>query len=105
MKTETKRTPGPWTTGIRQEGGRGFAVREIRAADGECIADIRGIDSGINAANAAYIVRACNSHDELVAALRYMVEALEMYATPEEIEQTSRVEYAMARAALQRAGE
>lgn len=62
--TDTKRThtPGPWTIYKRHE-GRGFYVREICGAPeapGErgCLAEIRGVDSSVNDANARLIAAA-----------------------------------------------
>ncbi|MBA8886128.1 hypothetical protein FHW12_000319 [Dokdonella fugitiva] len=67
-------TPTPWHT------GEGKAERIIYADDGFAVADAavfhgRHVESPAN--NAAFIVRACNAHDELVAALRRAVEAAE----------------------------
>lgn len=53
-------TPGPWSLS---------GDRYIVAPDSELIADCFK-ESQEDVANAAFIVRACNAHDELVAALR-----------------------------------
>lgn len=78
MTTETKatHTPGPWKTG-------GVMTRVEVLPDGwnmpMCVADCH-TKSAPNSeaervANAAFIVRACNSHDALVAALCRAVDA------------------------------
>lgn len=67
-------TPGPW----HAEEWTCHAPTTVRAADGVVVAECatgRAIDNAI--ADAAFIVRACNSHDDLLAALREAVEQLE----------------------------
>ncbi len=61
MKTETKvtHTPGPWFVGKKgRTGARVFSTQH--GVDGIVCAQIE------NRANAAFIVRACNSHNALV---------------------------------------
>lgn len=60
-------TPTPWHV------GDGKAARIIYGQDGYAIADAtvyHGRHGGAEEANAAFIVRAVNAHDDLVAALR-----------------------------------
>jgi hypothetical protein len=77
-------TPTPWHVG-----GMGSAIAvhhkgqpfRVWAADGGGVADVctrrpMGLDDAPEErANAAFIVRACNTHDELVAALNDLVVA------------------------------
>lgn len=65
----TKHTPGPWvveqqadTTPVITYQARDIAVIETAHGDSK--------------ANAAFIVRACNAHDDLLAALAKCVDAL-----------------------------
>jgi hypothetical protein len=72
----TEHTPTPWAVedtgcGIEIVSGN-FVVAEILPADGKDPTDQ-------DRANAAFIVRACNAHDELVRAL----EAIAECATPD----------------------
>ena len=68
---EQTHTPTPWTLNAERE--------KIEDADGEFVTRLslsRYHDDRadpIAEANAAFIVRACNSHDELVAALRALL--------------------------------
>lgn len=68
-------TPTPWYV---QPFARGMP--EIRAANGAEIAEIFPFnfdaDDPQTMANARYIVRACNAHDELVAALESAMAVL-----------------------------
>lgn len=60
LNAATQRTPGPWV------------VKQLDA-NHWCIFDANGMIVATNMrseANAAFIVKACNAHDELVAALR-----------------------------------
>ena len=64
--TKAKRTPGPW---IHINPGQGNLIRD---SHGVCIA---GDGTAIRSpANAAFIVRACNVHEELLAALQNVLE-------------------------------
>ena len=74
----SKHTPGPWHVGeveeIDPEDSQENGIN-IMSAEGYYIAGvIGGFSDGVQEANAAFIVRACNAHDELVAALRAYVE-------------------------------
>jgi len=78
----TKHTETPWTLSEPQA-VHGIETYEIHwSADGECVAEIvHGKD------DAAFIVRACNAHDELVAALEALVrdyEEFDKYPTSDE---------------------
>jgi hypothetical protein len=72
MNTQANRTPGPWSAASEYK----LNSFLISGADGVYIASCDGEskdgaqDKVENEANAAFIVRACNAHDELVAALR-----------------------------------
>ena len=59
-----KRTPSPWHVGERWH--------VITDDEGKWLADTVTVNrlNGEEAENAKFIVRACNSHDQLVAALR-----------------------------------
>lgn len=65
-----KHTPGPWTYFVGNADGRGLIRIEVdRSADGAGT-HIASMQRGTQSeANAAFIVRACNAHDGLVAAL------------------------------------
>ena len=85
----TKHTPTPWVVGGKAKLGAPLAPGEtprIWANDGASIADIsirRKIGDGTSQqelVNADYIVRACNAHDELVAALKLLETAARRYA-------------------------
>lgn len=69
MTTQTQRTPGPWTVAAYEVGGR-CAIE----------ADDWGQPTEVALASykddAAFIVTACNAHDELVAALQDARDAL-----------------------------
>ena len=75
-------TPGPWTVeeGHIQRDSNG--IRYWQITDGQdaiacnqfCYA---GYDPAVNAANAAFIVRACNSHYRLVEALKACLNFIE----------------------------
>lgn len=76
----TDRTPTPWQTGAKS---RRTFHRLIVGQRGEPVAEISipmpTTKQIINTAhaNAAFIVRACNAHDELVAALRDLLDAVQ----------------------------
>jgi hypothetical protein len=72
---EAKHTPTPWSLAIRDHHNYTEAGATIFGAGNEAagvpvIADLppRTVD-GTHEANAKFIVRACNSHEQLVAAL------------------------------------
>lgn len=69
---ETKHTPTPWRTGGNFKSisvGLGDVITEITTVHG--IQDI----PGSRKANAEFIVRACNLHDELVLALELILKS------------------------------
>jgi hypothetical protein len=63
---KTTHTPMPWNIGISYIDGD-IAIREDNGA-GECVAVVCDCYED-QAANAAFIVRACNSHDAILTAL------------------------------------
>lgn len=77
--TEVKHTPRPWKLGKND----GNIVQHIYDADGTWIAYTRSPDAmpcEVTTANADFIVRACNSHYELVEALALAADRLELSA-------------------------
>ena len=71
-------TPTPWKLTI--VGGSYCATHYVEGANSEVIAIIdRDVDEPTNKANAAFIVQACNSHDELVAATKELLSIARMY--------------------------
>ena len=77
----TDRTPGPWTTRISPEQDDTIQiVGNIKDGILDPVAElVEYEDSAIDAANAQFIVRACNSHDQLLEALidlAYQVDRL-----------------------------
>lgn len=95
MTQETKHTPTPWDYGY-QGGKYGKGELLITGDKGEeysaLVGQIHTIDPKEAEANAAFIVRACNAHDELVAALECAAESIEAFGAqaaklPEQKEQ------------------
>ena len=79
MSETAKRTPGPWKVFYTPDGKQLLGVGRADTAEG--ITDYRGGlwgDADEAKANARFIVQACNSHDDLVAALEHAVVAIEM---------------------------
>jgi len=83
------RTPTPWTVEpvntLLCEHGDGSFHRDypgyrIRASDAQCPQGIASIYNRHSTAkaNAAFIVRAVNSHDDLVEALRLLTSAIDL---------------------------
>ena len=65
---ETKHTPGPWRSkDSTQVYSSGRHIADCGSRNPEGLPRHIGLE---DAANAAFIVRACNSHDALVAALK-----------------------------------
>jgi hypothetical protein len=67
-------TPGPWHIGVRE------AEKVIYDAHGWAVANCtmyQGQDSPEPKANADFIVRACNAHDDLLAALITAVRVMQ----------------------------
>ncbi len=81
MSGETKHapTPGPW----HADGCK------VRATNTSIVVCLPSPDSGVNVeqaiANAAFIVRACNSHDALVAALEKALEVIKVWHACDEV--------------------
>lgn len=74
--TEAKRTPTPWTITFDDDKDHDYT---IRGADGEFIAnDTCYYPSAPNEADAIFIVKAVNNHDDLLAALRKVRSLLEV---------------------------
>jgi hypothetical protein len=100
----TKHTPGPWIARQYRNAQPLDAACIIEAPDGTHIADVYGTDDvGAGEANAARIVQCVNAHDDLVVALRVMVERMERTGRDVENELDKRIT-AAARAALAKAG-
>ena len=99
--TNAKHTPGPWQGYMENK----TAYIESKA-DQKIIASCGITTSPESKANAAFIVRACNSHDALVEALEALeARALEMRKlinpkTWSDLESMATVEIINARAAL-----
>lgn len=74
MSNEARHTPVPWRV------GRSNGHFDIFTQAGELVAAMNiGHIAGEEKANAAFIVRAVNVHDDLVAALEAMVAQLEWW--------------------------
>lgn len=67
-------SPTPWSVRPAHDGS--FVIATGREAEGGVVAR-RNSGSGTSLADAAFIVRAANSHDELVAALSALLAAYE----------------------------
>jgi len=68
------RTPGPWETSTIKLANK--VEWDICGSDGgDIIADLMGCENA--KANAAFIVRACNAHDDLMEACHQMWAALD----------------------------
>lgn len=93
-----KHTPTPWHVGMKPGpmiyGTKGEQIADMMEANGE--ADLFPY-VGENQANAAFIVRACNSHDDLVSALGACQMALLGYTHQNDITQKA---LALAQSAL-----
>ena len=71
----SKHTQGPWRVGIRTA----HSKRDVYGPLGELVvlADAVFTDLATAQANAAYIVRACNAHEDLVKALEELIGVAE----------------------------
>ncbi len=71
MEGKMKHTPGPWDYGRN-------SLQVYAKESGEHIADVRAPHSSMELAiaNAQFIVRACNCHEELVDALSNLVNRI-----------------------------
>lgn len=94
MQNAHKRTPLPWTC-IHQGNDTDFCIHAPKEADGchpivaivlHQLEEIKRVGSIKNAysQNGEFIVRACNAHDELVAALRESFNYFDMSGSPEQ---------------------
>lgn len=77
MKQKVKHTSPPWkfdgkSTGVIFEGATGYTIATVHFAKGRAISNINF--NRISMENAAFIVRAVNSHDMLVDALESVLE-------------------------------
>jgi hypothetical protein len=70
--SETKRTGGTWVVN-----GFGGDFKVIARMDGHGVAVCSQAPIGYEIEDARFIVRACNAHDELVAALRAVTEDMD----------------------------
>ena len=64
-----QRTPGPWLT---REAFASHPTWHVLGPTGGCVASLA------RESNAAFIVRACNAHDDLLAALDVIAHAAEV---------------------------
>ena len=74
-KSPPQHTPTPWIVGCQTIGGPGNAVMKLHQSGpyrALAICDIA--DDPTNEANAAFIVRACNSHHALLEALERIAQ-------------------------------
>ena len=72
-KASASRTLGPWYYDESEDNEYGF-IFSSDSDDTDSIAEIsKRANPGEAVANSAFIVRACNAHDELIAALRGLV--------------------------------
>jgi len=71
--TEQIHTPGPWKVAEEGHMGRGRGVGIIDTDTGALVAEV-GTGDDASAVTAAFIVKACNSHDALLDALRKLVK-------------------------------
>jgi len=76
----TKHTPGPWEDCPDFYNGGDHYIWPV-GANGVQIATVH--DNSQVDANAAFIVRACNAHEELVEALRELIDQLEGIGIPD----------------------
>jgi hypothetical protein len=78
----TNRTPTPWAVDPDDRPGMEYNIHIVESARPHHRVCFMASD-GPNAENAAFIVRACNSHETLVKALREIVKA---YENPDDVE-------------------
>lgn len=76
---QAQHTPLPW----KQHTGNGKTYANVRGADDRWVADCGSRSDDIAQANAAFIVRACNCHDDLLAALQNALASLHILPMPQ----------------------
>lgn len=102
---QTAHTPTPWKF-TTEDAEYGTSI--ITCSDDGYIGEVGAPFVEIaeeSKANAAFIVRACNSFDDLVAALQGVVSELEAYDAPSDPMHPQNVRLRNARAALAKCGE
>ena len=67
----TDRTPGPWK--VDTDGFNHYGLPRVLGSDGCIVAGVMQTQ-----ANAEFIVRACNAHDQLLEALRGLMDIAEI---------------------------
>jgi len=72
MTTQTQRTPGPFALPLVYAGSETTTASWINDANGRRVCSMRACETDSDMARA--IITACNAHDELVAALRGIIE-------------------------------
>jgi hypothetical protein len=127
MSETQKHTPTPWTAGEWITGHDGHYVYSLIFGAGKRVASVSvygtrkdGSDAGKPArfggtrptyteeevdANRAFIVRAVNAHDQLVAALQNALSAMGRAGANADVNHPQRAAWEDARAALSKAGE
>lgn len=68
LKARTGRLSGP-----------GLFIASVIASDGQTFAEVHGLTRDGASARAAFIVRACNSHTDLVVALQKLLDLTDAY--------------------------
>ena len=90
----TKHTPTPWETEINFEGKTLLKTtfKRINADDLIAVMLEKSAIGESSEANAAFIARACNSHDALISALQGVVDSLSQNKTfPADVENAKRL--------------
>lgn len=104
----SEHAPTPWTIDeVRTDSGRAFRIGSgemLKVGKGCCIIydDYPGAPDNERKANAAFIIQACNAHDDLVGALRFILAFYEPGQRTLDTEAWKRAE-AAGRAALAKA--
>jgi len=106
MKTKIEATERPWHSVTLSRLPGEYAECMVMSENGLCIASVEATTNELAEANAALIVQAVNSHDELVRALENILTAVEIVDGSETPDQND-TEHLLAccdkaRAALQR---
>jgi hypothetical protein len=86
----TTHTPGPWKAG-EAAWFRGRANDDTESGKRPITSGAHGVIANVyGSANAEFIVRACNAHDELLAALKELRAAITVGSTDDGKEEISR---------------